>query len=358
MKRSVFRAVGLLAAVAVFGMLGCSRTEGRNKTVAQVNGDAIQVGELREFLGVRGGMTPAVGVPAGKKKEALDRLIAERLLEQEARAAGLDNTDEFRDIVKSSEKSALITALFRKDFASRAKASKEEIQAEAKKMMAADNTLSKERVDVRAGRAVSDRQARKVEEDLIAAANKEFPPRIVQETVDRITKGEKVPDTAVLATAGTDNVTYGDVKIVLQTMGGGMHGGQDIARNPMVVVRLVNRETTGKALAAYAKKQGVEGSEWHKTARRDIDRSILIELLAARIVKDEATVTDKEIQAAYNEHSEMFVRDGKKVPLKTVKEQLRGFLQNEKSKAAITAYIEELKKKAKITVNEKVLGEV
>jgi len=132
----------------------------------------------------------------------------------------------------------------------------------------------------------------------------------------------------------------------------------DLARNPMVLVRLLNQEATGRALAAYAKKQGVEGSGWYKTARREIDRSILIQLLAARILKDEAAVTDKEIQAAYNGRPEMFVRDGKKVPLKTVKEQLRGFLQNEKRKAAISAHIEELKKKAKITVNEKVLGEV
>jgi len=82
-KRSCLRSVLFLAvAVAVSGMPGCSGTEGKNKTVAQVNGDAIQVADLREVLGVRGGMTPAVGVPAEKKKEALDRLIAERLLEQ------------------------------------------------------------------------------------------------------------------------------------------------------------------------------------------------------------------------------------------------------------------------------------
>lgn len=358
MKRSVSPAVVMLAAVALFGMLGCSRPEGKNETVAQVNGDPIKVVELREFLGVRGGMTPTVGIPVEKKKEALDRLIAGRLLEQDARAAGLDNTDEFRGIVKANERSALISALFRKEFGSKSKASKEEIEAEAKKMMAADNTLAKEQADARAGRAVSDRQARKTEEELIAAANKEFPTTIAQETVDRIAKGDNVPDDAVLATVAADNVTYGDVKKTLQDLGGGAHGSRDVARNPMVIVRLLNREGTGKALAAYAKKQGVEGSELHKTARGDMDRSILIELVAARIVKDEANVTDQEILAAYKEHSEMFVRDGRKIPLAMVKEQLRGFLRNEKRKAAITAYIEELKKKAKITVNEKVLGEV
>lgn len=357
-KRSVSPAVVMLAAVALFGMLGCSRPEGKNEAVARVNGDAINVVELREFLGIRGGAAPAVGVSMERKKEALDRLIAGRLLEQDARAAGLDNTDEFRDVARSSETSALIAALFRKEFASQAKASNDEIQAEAKKMMASDNALSKAQADARAGATVSDRRMRKLEEELVAAATKEFSTRILQETVDRIAKGENVPDDAVLATAAADNVTYGDVKKTLKKVGGSMHGAQDMARNPMVVVRLVNREATGKALAAFAKRQGVEGSEWHKAARRDIDRSILIELLAARIVKDEAIVTDQEIAAAYNEHSEMFVREGKKLPLKMVQEQLRGFLRNEKRKAAITARIEELKKKAKIAVNEKVLGEV
>lgn len=358
MKRSVSPAAALLAAVAVFGMLGCSKPEGKNETVAEVNGKAIKVVELREFLGVRGGMTPTAGIPVEKKREALDRLIAGRLLEQDARAAGLDNTDEFRDIVKSNERSALISALFRKEFSSKPKASKEEIQAEAKKMMAADNTLSKEQVDARAGRAVSEQQARKTEEELIAAANKEFPTTIAQETVDRIAKGEKVADDAVLATVAADNVTYGDLKKTLQGLGGGAHGSPDVARNPMVISRVLNREGTGKALAAYAKKKGVEGSELHKATRGDIERSILIELNAGRIVKDEAKVTDQEIQTAYKEHAEMFTQNGKKIPLATVKERLRGFLQNEKRKAAITAYIEALKNKAKITVNEKVLGEV
>lgn len=358
MKRSVSRAVGVLAAAAVFGMLGCSKPEAKNETVALVNGDAIKVVELREFLGVRGGLTPTAGIRAEKKKEALDRLIAGRLLEQEARAAGLDNTDEFRGIVTSSEQSALITALFRQELASKAKGAKEEIEAEAKKMMAADNTLSKERADARAGRMVSDRQTRKIEEDLIAAANKEFPSQILQDAVDRIAKGEAVSDDLVLATAASDNVTFGDVKRILESVGGGMHGGQDMARNPMVLVRLLNREVTGKALAAYARKQGVEGTEWHKSVRGDIDRSILIELLAESIVKDEAPVTDKEIEAAYKEHPERFVREGKAIPLTTVKEQIRGALQNEKRRAAMEARIEELREKAKITIDEKVLAGV
>ena len=55
--------------------------------------------------------------------QSLDRLIAARLLAQDARAQGLDNTDEFRNARDGSEKTALITALLRKEIDSKAKVS-------------------------------------------------------------------------------------------------------------------------------------------------------------------------------------------------------------------------------------------
>jgi competence CoiA-like predicted nuclease len=54
----------------------------------------------------------------------------------------------------------------------------------------------------------------------------------------------------------------------------------------------------------------------------------------------------------------MLVREGKKIPLSAVKEQLRGFLENNKKRKALEDYIEGLKKKAKITVNESTLQKV
>ena len=359
MTRSLVRSVLSLAVlVAAFGVPGCSKPQAKNETVAEVNGDAIQMNELREFLGVRGGLTAVMGVTPEQKKEALDRLIAGHLLAQEARAQGLDNTDEFLDIMKKSEQSVLVTALFRKEVASKEIVSKDEIQAEAKKMKAADNTLSDNNANVRAERSVSEAKIRKIQQDLIAAANKEFPSEIVQPVVNRIVQGEKVQDNAVLGTAAGDNVTYGYVRAQLEQIAGGMHGDKDVARNPVAINRFLTRALTGKSLAAYAKKQGIEGTEWIKTSRADIERTILIDLLAAKVLEKEAKATDKEVEAYYKEHAEMFVQHGKKVPFMMIKEQLRGFLQNEKRKSAMNAYIEDLKKKAKITVNEKVLGDV
>ncbi|MGB3399154.1 MAG: hypothetical protein WBA34_03155 [Candidatus Deferrimicrobiaceae bacterium] len=359
MSRSFFRGVMFLVIAAIaFSVSACSKQQPKNETVAEVNGDAIKVTELREFLGMLGGGTPVAGFTAEQKNQSLGRLITGRLLAQDARAQGLDNTDEFRNAREGSEQTALITALLRREIDSKAKVSREEIQAEAKKMMAADNTLSDNTANVQAGRSVSRAKIRKVQEELIDAAKKEFPATIHQEMVDKIVGGGTVPDNAVLVTAAGDNITYGDVREDLERSMGGMHGGQSIARNPVAINRMLTREATGKSLGAYAKKQGIEESDWHKITRKDIERTILIDLLAAKIMGDESPVSDAEVDAYYKEHSEMFVQHGKKVPLGMVKEQLRGFLRSEKRKSAMNDYIEELKKKATIKVNEKVLGDV
>jgi hypothetical protein len=210
---SLATCVGVSALVLVaWAGAGCSKTDVRNETVATANGEDIKVQELRELLGLRGGSIAASAVPAQKKKEALDRLLAGRLLAQDARSKGLDKTDEFRRLVKHNEQGVWITALFRKEISSKLKISGDDIQAEVKRMQTADNTLSGERAEIQADRAVSERKIRKIEEDLIAAARKDFPATIDEEMVGRIGKGEMVSEDAVLATAGGDEVRYGDVK--------------------------------------------------------------------------------------------------------------------------------------------------
>ncbi len=348
----------LVIASVAFALPGCSKRQPDQEVVARVNDDAIDVAELREFLGVQDGATSDAGITEGQKKEALDRLIAGRLLARDARDKGLENTDEYRETVKENERGALITALLRREVASKGKVSEEEVDAEAKKMKANDNTLSDGDAKARARRLISQANLRKVQENLIDDAQKEFPSTIHQEVVDRIGKGEALPDDAVLANAAGDNVTYGAVKQELEKVARGMPGGQDIASNPVAVTRMLKREVMGKSLVAYAKKQGIEGSRWHKITRDDIERTALIDLAVAKIAEGEAPVRDEEVDAYYKENPGMFAQHGKAVPLAKVREQLRGFLQNEKRKSAINAYIEELKKKAKITVNEKVLGEV
>ena len=89
-----------------------------------------------------------------------------------------------------------------------------------------------------------------------------------------------------------------------------------------------------------------------------MERAVLINLLAEKVAVKDVSVTDKEVEGAYVEHGEMFVKDGKKIPLAQVKEQLRAYLENGKRRKALDEYVEALKKKAKITINESVLSKV
>jgi len=346
-----------LVLVLWFGGAGCGHKDLGEETVATVNGEAITVRELREFLGVRGTGATASGIPLERKKEALDRLIGGRLLAAKARSLGLDNTEEFRGGADRNAQGVLITALFRKQVAGM-KHSADEVKAEAKRMRAADNTLAEEVANTRAAQVVTQKELRKLEEELIAAAKKEFPPAVDNTLLQNLSAGRTVPDNAALAVVAGQTVTYGEVKGLLAGMPGGMHGNQDLSRNPVVISRLLERETTGKALAAYAKKQGIEGSEWKRQVQSDMERSILIDLVAEREVLKGIEVTDKEAKASYDEHAQMFVRNGKKIPFAQVKDQIRQFLENEKRKKALEDYIAGMRKDGKVTVNEALLPKV
>jgi hypothetical protein len=347
----------ILAVVVAFGG-GCSTKDAKNETVATVNGDGVKVVELREFLGSRGGVVALGNLPVEKKKEGLDRLVAGRLLAQDARAQGLDNTEAFRAVLTGNEIGVWINALLRKEIASRVKIKDSDLKDEAKKMRGADNSLSEADAATRAGQAIAEREVRKIEEELIAAAKKETPATVDMELIQKIGKGEKVGDDAALATVGADKITYGQVRRILQAATPGQHGAEELAKNPMAIQRVVDREAMGQALHAYAKKQGLDGSEWLKSVRAEMERAVLINLLAEKLAAKDVSVTDKEIEGAYAEHGQMFVQDGKKIPLAQVKDQLRVFLENAKRRKTLDEYVETLKKKAKITVDAALLPKV
>jgi len=357
-RRYRFGAAAAILAVAItFG--GCSTKGAKNEAVATVNGEEIHVKELREFLGAPGGMMSFPGIPVEKKKEALDRLVAGRLLAFDARARGIDNTQEFRAVLSQNERSVLLNALLRKELEEKLKVDEKELAAETAKAKEANKGVTDNEAGAMASRAVSERQVRKIEEDLVAAARKEMKPEVDQAMLDRVLKGEAVGDNAVLATSGTEKLLLGDVRKVLQVAaGGGPHARQDLTRNPAAMNSVVNREITGKALNAYAKSRNIEGSDAYKTTRRDMERSVLISLAAEKAVPKDLQITDKEIEATYKEHAEMFAREGKKIPLVQVKEQIREFLLNGRRRKALDSYIAELKNKAKITVNEGLLPKV
>jgi len=352
----------LLAAGIAGGMFvaGCSSKDVRQEVVATVNGDEIKGTELREFLGVPAGVFAVVDIPVEKKKEALDQLVAVRLLAQEGRSRGIDNTPEYKEILQRNDQLVRIKALVRKEIEGKLKVTDKEIKAEIAKVKEANKGISDADAATRAVKSVSDSRIRKIQEDLIAAAKKETPAAVDPKAVARIGEEKNVPDNVVLASAGDEKILYGDVKKILRALspGGAPQGQSDLSKNPVMVGNILERELTMRTLAAYAKKQGVDGSEGYKSMRREMERFVLRSLVADNVAAKNVEVTDKEIEAVYVEHSATMVRDGKKVPLAMVKEQIRAALRNEKGTKAIDAYLVELKKKAKITVNDAVLPKV
>ena len=352
----------LLAAGIAGGMFvaGCSSKDVRQEVVATVNGDEIKGAELREFLGVPAGVFAVVDIPVEKKKEALDQLVAVRLLAQEGRSRGIDNTPEYKEILQRNDQLVRIKALVRKEIEGKLKVTDKEIKAEIAKVKEANKGISDADAATRAVKSVSDSRIRKIQEDLIAAAKKETLAAVDPKAVARIGEEKNVPDNVVLASAGDEKILYGDVKKILRALspGGAPQGQSDLSKNPVMVGNILERELTMRTLAAYAKKQGVDGSEGYKSMRREMERFVLRSLVADNVAAKNVEVTDKEIKAVYVEHSATMVRDGKKVPLAMVKEQIRAALRNEKGTKAIDAYLVELKKKAKITVNDAVLPKV
>jgi hypothetical protein len=286
--------------------------------------------------------------------------VAVRLLAQEGHSRGLDNTSAFKEILKQNDPLVRIKALVRKEIAAKLKVTNEEIKAEIAKVKEANKGISEADAAMRAVKSVSGSRIQKIQEDLIAAAKKETLAAVDPPALARIGKEENEPDNVVLASAGDEKILYGDVKKILRDLSqeGGPHGKTDLSKNPVLVGNILERELTMRSLAAYAKKQGVDGSEGYKAMRQEMERFVLRSLVADNIAANNGEVTDKEIEAAYAEHSASMVRDGKKIPLAMVKEQIRAALRNEKRQKAIDAYIAELRKKAKITVNDAVLPKV
>lgn len=353
----------LLLAAGIAGgifVAGCSSKDVRQETVATVNGDEIKGTELREILGAPAGVFAVVEIPVERKKEALDQLVGVRLLAQEGRSRGIDNTSAYKEILERNDQMVRIKALLRKEFESKLKVTGEEIKAEIAKVKEANQGISDADAAMRAVKSVSAPRIQKIQEDLIAAAKKETAATVDSKAVARIEEEEDVPDNVVLASVGEEKIRYADFKKILRDLSPGRElRRRDFSNNPALVGNILEREITMRALAAYAKKQGVvDGSDGYKSTRQEMERVVLRSMVAEDIAAKNVEVTDKEIEAAYAEHSATMVRDGKKVPLAMVKEQIRAALRNEKGKKAIEAYIAETRKKAKVTVNDAVLPKV
>ena len=313
----------LLLAAGIAGgvfVAGCSGKDVRRETVATVNGEPIRVGELREFLGVPAGVFAVPDIPVERKKEALDQLVAVRLLAQEGRSLGLDNTPEFREILQRKEPLVRIKALLRKEIEAKLKVTDGEMKAEIARVKKANQGISDADAAERAAKSVSVLRIKKIQTDLLAAAMKETAAAEDPKAMPRTRREEDEPDNVIPAGRGLEM----------------------------------------RALVAYAKKQGVDDSEGYKSIRQEMERSVLRGMAADNVSKN-AVVTDGEFDAEFARSTEWYTRRGKKVPARAapkLKEAIRASLLKENRKKVVDEYIAGLRKKAKITVNDAALPKV
>ena len=212
----------LLAGIAGgISIAGCASKDVRQEAVATVNGEEVKGVELREFLGVPAGVFAVVEIPVEKKKEALDQLVGVRLLAQEGRSRGIDNTSQYKEILQRNDQLVRIKALVRKEVEAKLKVTDKEIKAEVAKVKEANKGISDADAAMRAVKSVSGSQVQKIQEDLIAAAKKDTAAAVDNQAVARIGKEENVPDNVVLASAGDEKILYGDVKKILRGLSPG-----------------------------------------------------------------------------------------------------------------------------------------
>lgn len=351
--------MGMAAIAASFLISGCSSESAINETVATVNGTRISVMEVREAIGIPGGLVAASMLEPDQKKKAIDQIVETRILAAEARAKGFDNTNEFKEILRSSESSIAIKGLFRKELDARGKKLESEIETVAKGLSAKDKNLKPAEARFQAGQAVFDKKLGEIQRELTDAARKAFPDKIESAVIAKIAGGEKVPDNTVVGSVGSDKMTYGEAKaLVEKAMKGMKHPGKDFTTDEATLGSVIGQDLGNRSLTAYAKQQGGEKGRWYDLDRSLLENSILIGLLAERVIFKGISASDKEIETAYGEHKDMFTQGGKVLPLSEVRGQIANFIENDKKRKAIEAYLVPLKAKAKVSITESMLPKI
>jgi len=362
MSRKTLYAVVAAAGIACAALAGgCSKKDFNREVVATVNGDDISVLELRELLGAPTGIFAFPDVPVEQKKRAVDQLVAGRLVVQAALAMGLADTEEYKGTIRKNEIGVQVDALVRKEAREKLKLDEKEIKAEADKIKGENAGLSDAEAAGRASKAIVGRQLRKIQKDLVVAARQETGAAVDNAVLERIEKGESLPDDAVIASAGDEKILYGDVKKIIAEMP--MLPIRPDQRTPEVtralVGRILDQELVLRSLKAYSKKQGVGGTEEYKTARRNMESAVVANMLFDNVTGNLPAVSDQEVAADYARRVQMMQGDKAKAPpIDSVREQLREVLKNQKRRTAFEEYIEGLRKKGKVTVHEDLLPKV
>ena len=345
----------VMAVVLIAAFLGgCSKNDFNKQVVATVNGEEISVLDAREYLGAPAGSFAFDGMQPDQKMMALDQLIGIRLAAQAGKAMGLDNTLEYKNIFEKNEIGVTADALIRRELIKKLKLNEKEMKAEAEKIRKEKAGVTDADATLQASMAIMGRKLREIQKELIETARKETKAAIDNNALELIGKGERIPDNAVLASAGDEKIFFSDVeKVIRETPMLSSYYGQgnpEITRT--MVEKVVEQGLILRSLKAYAARHGVEGSREYKTSVLNMERAIIANLMFENVVGTVMQASDEEVRAEYNRRVKEMQNKGQAPPYKEVKEQLREIVNNFKRQSVFEEYIEKLRNEGTVTVNE------
>ena len=117
---------------------------------------------------------------------------------------------------------------------------------------------------------------------------------------------------------------------------------------------LVNREL----LFQEAKRRKIDRLESVRQELQDRKKNILVEAFARKEILREVKVSKEEVKSYYQKHQEEFVLpdSDKKQSFEEVENKIKAFLIKSKEIELFGNYLKELRKKAKVKINEELLN--
>ncbi len=281
----------------------------RGKTVASVGGEKITVRDVRELFGVRSAAHRVFGVEREKKREAVERLIAGKLLAAESRNRGYDESGDFQKLYDEGEKDIYIAALFKEKVDKAVMVKDGQIQAEAQKIMKENEKLSQQQAVEKATEKLYNDTFREGDNGLVQSVKGSIKTELHSDEIDRIVGGVDVGDDRVVAEVEGIPVSYGDIKKELSTLP--RHGGENLERDPRAISAIVERISVRIGLYDFAKKEEVDKGDTFNKVKGNFESSILIDLMIDNEIRKKINVGDEEVKKTYDEHPEMFEQNPK-----------------------------------------------
>lgn len=159
-------------------------------------------------------------------------------------------------------------------------------------------------------------------------------------------EGKKAADGGYLIKIGDRVITEDDIRAI-----------PDIKRQRYIGTDGFDRFITEQMLYQEALKKGLDKDPEYLKTVEYLKKKALAEILLDREIARNVKVTDQELVDYYNKNKEEFTikETGRLIEFDSIKENLRQVLLMEKKKTLFDKYMEDLRKRYKVEINEEAM---